>query len=219
MAARFADSVQEILASVDQDWQRPTLNSNSNSSSSSTDDHLDDSLNDRGLLQAAESASKAASPLGFITDDTAQIPALMQQLITHEQFKVLRAVETYLQRIDQFDEDKKSWTKRKEAAEVFGGEIPPEPATPTPPRLIVLGPGGTGKSFLIRVLVLVIRRWAQLRCLTRPSIQQGVILAAPTGVAAFNIGGSTLQSAFNLKVEKKGKGFNQRLGARQLNAL
>jgi len=55
------------------------------------------------------------------------------------------------------------------------------------------------------IIVLAIRAWARLRCATKPSPQEGVILAAPTGIAAFNVGGSTIHSAFRLKVEKNGR--------------
>ena len=210
MAAKFADRVQEIVDAVDQQHQQPQQHQHS--------DAADDSFNERELLQAGDSERQGASPLAFVTDDISQIP-ILTQLLAQEQLTVVHKVEAYLQQLDQYDEEMRAWKNAKETAEVFGGEIPAEPARPTPPRLIVLGPGGTGKSFLIRVVVLIVRRWSQLRCLTKPSPQQGVILAAPTGVAAFNVGGSTLHSAFALKVEKKGKAINQKLNARQLSTL
>ena len=119
--------------------------------------------------------------------------------------------EEYLSKLDTFSDLLAAWRKAKETAELFGDETPAEPEPPVPPRLIVLGPGGTGKSFLIRVLVLIIRRWARNRSLTRPSSQQGVVLAAPTGVAAFNIGGSTIHKAFRLRVEKDGRSNYEKL--------
>lgn len=213
MVAKFADRVQEVLSSMENEQQHPQFRPD--------EAYPDDAFHDRELLQttAVESKGKTASSvMGFVTDNVDQIPALKAQL-TQEQMKVVQCVEAHLQRLDEHEDERKAWLRAKETAEVFGGEIPEEPARPTPPRLIVLGPGGTGKSFLIRVLMLLIRRWAQLRCLTRPSPQQGVILAAPTGVAAFNVGGSTLHSAFALKVEKKGKSKNDKLSGFQLAAL
>jgi len=105
--------------------------------------------------------------------------------------------------------ERKEKEKRKKLSP--GPEVPPQPIPPTPLRLVVLGPGGTGKSFLIRVLMLAIRKWAMVRIITKPSPQRGVVLAAPTGIAAFNVGGATIHSAFNLMVEKVGRNSFNRL--------
>ena len=56
--------------------------------------------------------------------------------------------------------------------------------SPPPLRMIVTGTAGTGKSYLIQCLRLL--------------LQNQVIVAAPTGVAAFNIDGQTLHSLFSL---------------------
>lgn len=55
---------------------------------------------------------------------------------------------------------------------------------PTPLRMIVYGTAGTGKSYLINCLRLL--------------LQSKVCVAAPTGVAAFNIDGHTLHSLLSL---------------------
>ena len=55
---------------------------------------------------------------------------------------------------------------------------------PQPLRMIVSGTAGTGKSYLIHCLRLL--------------LQDKVHVAAPTGVAAFNIDGLTLHSLFDL---------------------
>eukprot|EP00118_Oscarella_pearsei_P020682 m.225765 g.225765 ORF g.225765 m.225765 type:complete len:1796 (+) comp40019_c0_seq3:374-5761(+) len=57
-----------------------------------------------------------------------------------------------------------------------------------PLRMIVCGSAGTGKSFLISCMSQLLGR----QCM----------LAAPTGVAAFNIGGQTLHSLFRLPIQK-----------------
>ena len=56
--------------------------------------------------------------------------------------------------------------------------------SPPPLRMIVSGTAGTGKSYLIHCLRLL--------------LQHPIIVAAPTGVAAFNIDGHTLHSLLSL---------------------
>ena len=53
--------------------------------------------------------------------------------------------------------------------------------SPPPLRMIVSGTAGTGKSYLFRLL-----------------LQRQLVVAAPTGVAAFNIDGQTLHSLLSL---------------------
>mgnify|MGYP001807192588 CR=1 FL=1 len=65
-----------------------------------------------------------------------------------------------------------------------------------PPRQLlefVTGGGGTGKSFLIKLVTEMLRR---THLEGKP-----VVLTAPTGVAAFNIRGSTIHRALGLPVE------------------
>lgn len=62
-----------------------------------------------------------------------------------------------------------------------------EADNPPPLRIIVSGTAGTGKSYLIHCLQLL--------------LQDQLCVAAPTGVAAFNVNGHTLHSLFNLPVK------------------
>lgn len=64
-----------------------------------------------------------------------------------------------------------------------------------PIQLFVSGVGGTGKSFLIEALVHNIWSLDSLLC----------AVAAPTGLAAFNVGGITIHRLFQLPVEHAGK--------------
>jgi hypothetical protein len=67
---------------------------------------------------------------------------------------------------------------------------------PVPLRWFVTGGAGTGKSYVIDVLHEYLVR-------AHPGTQAcPVVLAAPTGVAAFNIGGLTVHSALDLPVER-----------------
>ena len=60
-------------------------------------------------------------------------------------------------------------------------------------RVIVQGTAGTGKSTVIK----------EITCRLRAFCEHSFLLLAPTGVAAFNIGGKTVHSALRLPVDKK----------------
>ncbi len=67
-----------------------------------------------------------------------------------------------------------------------------------PLRMFVSGVGGTGKSFLIEaVKALIASMW--------PSNGLTCAIAAPTGLAAFNVGGVTIHRLFQLPIEHEGK--------------
>ena len=67
-----------------------------------------------------------------------------------------------------------------------------------PLRMFISGVGGTGKSFLIEAIKLLVRKiW--------PSKEITVAVAAPTGLAAFNVGGLTIYRLFQLPIEHEGK--------------
>ena len=62
-------------------------------------------------------------------------------------------------------------------------------STPPPPlHVFVSGGAGTGKSFLLKAIHTY---------LLHSAFQNPVVLTAPTGVAAYNIGGLTIHRAFN----------------------
>ena len=67
-----------------------------------------------------------------------------------------------------------------------------------PLRMFISGVGGTGKSFLIEALKLLVGKIWSHNGLT-------VIVAAPTGLAAFNVGGLTIHRLFQLPIEHEGK--------------
>ena len=74
-----------------------------------------------------------------------------------------------------------------------------------PIRLIVSGQGGTGKSKVINTLHQSVSK--QLTCNGLP-----VVVAAPTGLAAFNIGGKTIHRLFCLPIEHGKPADYSRLG-------
>jgi len=65
--------------------------------------------------------------------------------------------------------------------------------------LCLHGSGGTGKSFVARIIIDLINVQYNDGL---PSFSKNVIVAAPTGVAAKNINGVTCHSAFSLPIEK-----------------
>lgn len=75
--------------------------------------------------------------------------------------------------------------------------------TPPPLRLFVTGGAGVGKSFLIAALHELAVRSHQGVVVAEAAVR----LAAPTGVAASNIGGSTLHHLLSLPVENVHRGM------------
>ncbi|CAG8802972.1 2782_t:CDS:2, partial [Cetraspora pellucida] len=63
-----------------------------------------------------------------------------------------------------------------------------------PLKIIIMGTAGTGKSYLIRAIR------DRLRMMTVDKVDSPVLVLAPTGVAAFNINGSTLHSTLSLPI-------------------
>ena len=86
-----------------------------------------------------------------------------------------------------------------------------------PYRLFLSGPGGVGKTHVIRLIHNDTRKFLALSNTIKPS-DVTALLTAPTGVASFNIGGMTIHSALLLRVEKYGKG-GEPLTFEKLNTL
>ena len=68
----------------------------------------------------------------------------------------------------------------------------------TPLRMFNTGEGGTGKSFLIKALMM----WSYVQS-NDDDKGADFLLGAPTGIAAHAINGQTLHSLFGLPVEKE----------------
>ena len=83
---------------------------------------------------------------------------------------------------------------------------------PEPLHLFITGGAGTGKSHLIAVIKEHIER-------THTGSQNACMLVAPTGVAAFNIGGLTIHYAFCLPVEHGNMTRYRKLSAERLHEL
>ena len=86
-----------------------------------------------------------------------------------------------------------------------------------PYRLFLSGPGGVGKTHVIRLIYSDTRKLLSLSNEIKPT-DVTALLTAPTGVASFNIGGMTVHSALLLRVEKFGRG-GEPLTLDKLNTL
>lgn len=146
----------------------------------------------------------------------------VRQQLSSQQRSVLHIIESYLDAMSRYQNEVTQWHSREHMRAQLANLQPlanaapdPKPVRPLAPRLFVTGPAGSGKSFLIRAIVLAVQRWARIRAIEErvPCPSRGVILCAPTGVAAHNIGGETIHSAFSLKVENKGYAKNTPLGS------
>ena len=84
--------------------------------------------------------------------------------------------------------------------------------TEIPIRMIVSGEGGTGKSKVIDVLQRMISIRDRSNCVS-------VIVTAPTGLAAHNVGGSTLHRVFCLPVEHGKPADYRKLSQEQLKTI
>ena len=87
----------------------------------------------------------------------------------------------------------------------------------TPYRLFLSGPGGVGKSHVIKLIHTDTRKLLPLSNTIKPT-DCTVLLTAPTGVAAFNINGMTVHSALLLGVSKYGNSA-EHLTSDKLNTL
>ena len=84
----------------------------------------------------------------------------------------------------------RNWCKQAILALKEGRQVEPY-------RVFLSGPGGVGKSHVIRLIHSDTLKYLRLSGTVEPD-DVIVLLTAPTGVAAFNISGMTLHSAFLL---------------------
>ena len=163
-------------------------------------------LNRRELARlAAESARDRRE--GALARLSAFEFARLRDTLTDEQRTVAEQIDRYLRARTAFYDELRAFEKQQQVLRQFpdrplGEARLEQPVPPEPPRLFVSGPGGTGKSYLINYLAELCRRHtAQLH---RAGSTNGMLLCAPTGVAAANISGKTIHSIFKLPVFKKG---------------
>ena len=86
-----------------------------------------------------------------------------------------------------------------------------------PYRIFLSGPGGVGKTHVIKLIHSDTKKLLALSRIIKPN-DVTVLLTAPTGVAAFNVGGMTVHSALLLRVQRYAKG-GEALTFEKLNTL
>ena len=79
-----------------------------------------------------------------------------------------------------------------------------------PFRATVMGAGGTGKSHIINTLVATVRHYTQAN--------ESIMVTAPTGAAAYNVGGSTLHRSLSIPTNNSAMAKNF-LMQRKMNCL
>ena len=116
--------------------------------------------------------------------------ATNQQVIPADQYReMLRELNDKQRSIVMFH---RNWCKKSVIALKQGKPVEPY-------RVFLSGPGGVGKSHVIKLIHSDTVKFLKLSGTVQPD-DVIVLLAAPTGVAAFNIGGMTLHSALDTSV-------------------
>ena len=86
-----------------------------------------------------------------------------------------------------------------------------------PYRIFLSGPGGVGKSHIIKIIPSDMKKLLRLSNRIKPT-DVTVLVTAPTGVAAFNVDGMTIHSALLLRVSRSRSG-EPPLAFEKLNTL
>ena len=95
-----------------------------------------------------------------------------ESMLNADQKRIFDNVKSHL--LNQLEYEKKSAKEKEKCQQI------------KPLHMFISGVGGTGKSFLIEAIKALVRSlW--------PSSKQTCAVAAPTGLAAYNVGGVTAQ--------------------------
>ena len=138
-------------------------------------------------------------------DDDRTVRAMGQRRMTDAE---------YHRKVDSLNESQRlafqkvlNYTTARHEYQMHAVESPPEPL-----RLFITGGAGTGKSHVISVVH---------EHFERAQIGDGCacMLMAPTGVAAFNIGGLTIHKALNLPVEHGKRTAYRKLAGERLHGM
>ena len=112
-----------------------------------------------------------------------------QEIPAAQYREMLRELNTKQRAIVMFH---RNWCKKAVIAMKQGKPVEPY-------HVLLSGPGGVGKSHVIRLIHSDTLKFLKLSGTLQPD-DVTVLLTAPTGVAAFNINGMTLHSAFCITV-------------------
>ena len=156
-----------------------------------------DMSDDINILESEDSDNIADTNI-LLTDKTVKSKKTnLNKLYTREAMKGDMTNEDYYNSIQLLNEKQRDiimwnrqWCKNAIAAKRKGKTYPAY-------KIFLSGPGGTGKSHVIKLLHRDIVHF--FKTIHVPDIDQPlVLLTAPTGIAAFQINGTTIHSAFNL---------------------
>ena len=110
-----------------------------------------------------------------------------ESMLNADQKRIFDNVKSHL--LNQLEYEKKSAKEKEKCQQI------------KPLHMFISGVGGTGKSFLIEAIKALVRSlW--------PSSKQTCAVAAPTGLAAYNVGDVTAHRLFQLPIEHEGKPAN-----------
>lgn len=139
--------------------------------------------------------------IGIFTDDT-NCRNKISNLLSREARKDIMSNNEYRKCIRMLNKEQLSiikfirhWCKSSVCSIRKGKDIQPF-------HIYLSGPGGVGKSHVIKMIRRDIIYFFQQTLTVQPD-QPIVLLTAPTGLAAFNIGGITMHSAFMLKTSSR----------------
>src|SRR5204862_79856 len=119
---------------------------------------------------------RQARELGLVNDDTVSNHLMDYQTLNKKQMKVFKRIESHY-------------------SDLITNSTHHEPL-----RLIVMGTAGTGKSYLINMIRI---RLCEIARSHDVNAESPIVVLAPTGVAAFNIRGTTIHSTLSIPVSSK----------------
>ena len=119
---------------------------------------------------------RQARELGLVNDDTVSNHLMDYQTLNEKQMKVFKQIESHY-------------------SDLITNSTHHEPL-----RLIVMGTAGTGKSYLINMIRI---RLCEIARSHDVNAESPIVVLAPTGVAAFNIRGTTIHSTLSIPVSSK----------------
>ena len=159
-------------------------------------------------LQSAEYIGSAFVPKNY--DDTEDYIEHTKTSFTDDEF---RSLSQYLMSDDEYTTKLEACTdEQKKSLNLVDKAISGDNSASEHLRLFITGGAGSGKSFLLQILREHILR-------KNKSFLPNVIVAAPTGVAAFNINAWTLHHLLHLDVQHKNQATYTPLSAKQLEKM
>ncbi len=132
------------------------------------------------------------------SSDTQEAPRDISVMYQKEAMKDIMAPQEYYNKVYSLNDGQREivmflrdWIKSTIVRKKHGLQ-------PIPFRIALMGPGGTGKSHVINLFERDMIHFSRIAKLIKEADNPAILLTAPTGVAAFNINGLTIHSAFGI---------------------